>query len=62
MNLKKKKRIKIKRGEKPDARPEVRLIEDGGMKERRDGEREEQCPPSVPCQGCSQLLICCGFY
>lgn len=37
-------------GQKPDARSEERLIEDGGMKERRDGERELQPPPSVPWQ------------
>lgn len=37
-------------GQKPDARSEERLIEDGGMEERRDGERELQPPPSVPWQ------------
>lgn len=31
------------------------------MKERRDGEREGRCPPSVPWRGCSQLLICRNF-
>lgn len=34
--------------QKPDARPEERLIEDGGMKERRYGEREGRRSPSVP--------------
>lgn len=35
------------RVQKPDARPEERLIEDGGMKERRE-RRELQPSPSVP--------------
>lgn len=37
-------------GQKPDARSEERLIEDGGMKERRDRKRELQPSPSVPWQ------------
>lgn len=52
------KKKELKREQTPDARPEERLIEDGGMKERRDGEREGWSPPGVSQTGVKKRVCC----